>query len=62
MKFEKAVQKSIKEFLAGRMPEKIMEMSEGELQYTPEYFDEMQENYNNTEVVNPEEMETADDA
>tara|TARA_R110002074_G_scaffold197498_2_gene364475 strand:+ start:266 stop:454 length:189 start_codon:yes stop_codon:yes gene_type:complete len=62
MKFEQAVQKSIKSFLKGDMPEKLTEMSEDGLTYTPDFFDEMQKNYKNTEVVEPKEMEDADDA
>jgi|TARA_R110002153_G_scaffold260663_1_gene420778 hypothetical protein len=57
MKFEQAVQKSIKSFLKGDMPEKLMEMKEGGLMYTPEFFDDMQENYKSAEAQPPEETE-----
>jgi len=60
MKFEQAVQKSIKSFLKGDMPEKLMEMKEGGLMYTPEFFDDMQENYKSAEAQPPEETEVDD--
>jgi len=60
MKFEQAVQKSIKSFLKGDMPEKLMEMKEGGLMYTPEFFDDMQEQYKSAEAQPPEETEVDD--
>tara|TARA_B100000768_G_scaffold181497_1_gene204743 strand:+ start:95 stop:277 length:183 start_codon:yes stop_codon:yes gene_type:complete len=60
MKFEQAIQKSIKTFLKGDMPEKLMEMSEDGLTYTPEFFDQMQEQYKSAEAQPPEETELDD--
>lgn len=51
MKFEQVVEKSIKAFLDGKMPEKLMEASGGALLYTPEYMDELEESLMNDEVV-----------
>jgi hypothetical protein len=39
MKFEDAITESIKAFLAGNVPEKLAEMKEGGLTYTPQWFD-----------------------
>jgi hypothetical protein len=50
MKFNAAVEKSIKAFLDGKMPEKLMEVSEEELIYTPEYMDALEEEFLNEEV------------
>jgi len=43
MKFEDAVQKSVKLFLDGKMPPKTADIAENGRMYTPEYFDELEE-------------------
>jgi len=43
MTFNEAVKKSIKVFLKGKMPMKTSELKEDGLVYTPEYFDELEE-------------------
>jgi hypothetical protein len=43
MTFDEAVKKSIKVFLKGGMPMKTGELKEDGLFYTPEYFDELEE-------------------
>jgi len=43
MTFNEAVKKSIKVFLKGKMPMKTSELKEDGLFYTPEYFDELEE-------------------
>ena len=43
MKFEDAVKKSVKSFMAGKMPTATSELIEGGIFYTPEYFDELAE-------------------
>ena len=43
MTFDDAVKKSIKVFLQGKMPRKTGELAEEGLFYTPEYFDELEE-------------------
>tara|TARA_S200000501_G_scaffold378045_1_gene438834 strand:- start:1739 stop:1960 length:222 start_codon:yes stop_codon:yes gene_type:complete len=43
MTFDQAIAKSIKTFLDGKMPEKLIEVSEGELKYTPEYLDQYEQ-------------------
>jgi len=45
MKFEDAVKKSIKGFLAGKSAEKTSENAEGGLYYTQEFFDEFEEKF-----------------
>lgn len=44
MKFEDAIEKSIKAFIVNKqIPEKLNELKEGGIKYTPEYFDEFVE-------------------
>jgi hypothetical protein len=43
MTFDEAVKKSIKVFLQGKMPMKTSELTEEGLFYTPEYFDELED-------------------
>jgi hypothetical protein len=43
MKFEDAIVESIKSFLAGNIPEKLNEMKEGGITYTPKWFDALEE-------------------
>ena len=43
MTFQDAVKKSIKQFMDGKMPKNLMEVSGGEVKYTPEYFDQLEE-------------------
>ena len=43
MTFDQAIAKAIKTFLSGKMPEKLMEVSEGNLKYTPEYLDQYEQ-------------------
>lgn len=43
MTFDEAVKKSIKVFLKGKMPMKTGELKADGLFYTPEYFDELEE-------------------
>lgn len=58
MKFEDAVEKSIKAFLKGKMPEELMKVQEGEILYTPEYMDELEADLADME---PEEEVEEDD-
>ena len=51
MKFQDAIKKSIKSFQEGNMPKNLMELSEGNLLYTPDYFDELEESL--MEKANP---------
>lgn len=43
MTFLDAVQKSVKQFLDGKMPKNLMEIKEGRVKYTPDYFDGFEE-------------------
>ena len=43
MKFEHAVVKSVKRFLDGKMPINSNGLKEGGLIYTPDYFDQLEE-------------------
>jgi hypothetical protein len=47
MKFEDAIVESIKAFLGGNVPEKLAEMKEGGLTYTPQWFDAFEETIKN---------------
>ena len=43
MTFDQAVKKSIKVFMQGKLPMKTDQLKEEGLFYTPEYFDELEE-------------------
>jgi hypothetical protein len=42
MKFEDAVKKSIKSFLAGKAPKETAGVMGGDMFFTPDYFDELE--------------------
>lgn len=58
MKFEDAIEKSIKAFLKGKLPEELVKVTEGNILYTPDYMDELEAELADME---PEE-EVEDDA
>lgn len=63
MKFEEAIEKSIKAFMEGRMPENLNATKEGGLKYTPEYFDDFeQELKDRVEAPSKSKKTEADDA
>ena len=43
MTFDEAIKKSIKVFLNGKMPMKTGELKEDGLRFTPEYFDDLED-------------------
>tara|TARA_R110001592_G_scaffold120466_5_gene324743 strand:- start:847 stop:1041 length:195 start_codon:yes stop_codon:yes gene_type:complete len=45
MTFDEAVKKSIKNFLKGKMPMETGSLTEGGLFYTPEYFDDLEQQF-----------------
>ena len=51
MDFTSAIKKSIANFLEGKVPESLLELKEGELIYTPEYFDALEEDFNLVPVI-----------
>jgi len=55
MDFTSAIKKSIANFLEGKVPESLMELKEGELIYTPEYFNELEEDLKNEPEVKKED-------
>ena len=55
MKFADAVEKSIKAYLDGKLPEELMKSSGEDIIYTPEYMDELEEQLSEVE---PEVEET----
>jgi len=59
MNFNDAVTKSIKNFMDGKMPKNLTEVTEGEIMYTPEYFDGFAESLK--EDPAPEEEEDEDE-
>ena len=56
MTFEEAIVVSVRKYYQGKMPEKLMETKEGELKYTREYFDELEE-----ELLNPKKKTKEDE-
>ena len=50
MKFDDAIKKSIKAFLDGKLPDKLIEVQGKEIIYTPEYMDELEEQLTEPEV------------
>lgn len=50
MKFEDAIEKSIKAFLDGKLPEELVKVQDGEILYTPEYMDEMEEDFSDLDL------------
>ena len=57
MKFEDAVEKSIKSFLKGRVPEELMKVQGDPVIYTPDYMDELEEDLADMEPIDEEEVE-----
>ena len=43
MTFEEAIVISVRKYYAGKDPEALRESAEGEMKYTREYFDELEE-------------------
>lgn len=60
MQFQDAVKKSIEMFLDGKMPEKTASLAEsGQLMFTHEYFDLLEEEVLGEPVEKEEEVEDA---
>lgn len=57
MKFEDAIEKSIKSFLKGNMPEELMKVQGNPVIYTPEYMDELEEDLADMEPRDEDEVE-----
>ena len=57
MKFEDAIEKSIKSFLKGNMPEELMKVQGDPVIYTPEYMDELDEDLADMEPLDEDEVE-----
>lgn len=58
MKFEDAVEKSIRSFMKGRLPDELMKVQGEPILYTPEYMDELEEEMADME---PEEEDDVED-
>jgi len=54
MKFEDAIEKSIKSFLKGRLPEELMKVQGNPVVYTPDYMDELEEDLADMEPLEDE--------
>lgn len=54
MTFEDAIIKSIKNFMSGKVPEKLNAVTEEGLKYTPEYFDEFELDLDSNKTVDEE--------
>ena len=57
MKFEDAVEKSIRAFLKGNLPEELTKVQGTEILYTPEYMEEFAEELATADVEEDEEVE-----
>ncbi len=57
MKFEDAIEKSIKSFLKGRLPEELMKVQGDPVIYTPDYMDELEEDLADMEPEDEDEVE-----
>ena len=57
MQFDEAVLLSIKKFKEGKMLNNTSEVKDGEIYYTPEYFDGLQEALNNDVEVEDKELD-----
>lgn len=57
MKFEDAIEKSIKSFLKGRLPEELMKVQDKPVMYTPDYMDELEEDLADMEPLAEDEVE-----
>jgi hypothetical protein len=57
MKFEDAIEKSIKSFLKGRTPEELMKVQDSPVIYTPDYMDELEEDLADMEPIDEEEVD-----
>lgn len=58
MRFEDAVKKSIKAFIAGKMPQELSRQADTEIMFTPEYFDKMESDLD----LSPSEEESEDES
>ena len=60
MKFEDAVHKAIKSYMAGKLPTELEKVTGEPLVYTLEYFDELEEELSVEEPELEEEEDNAD--
>lgn len=58
MDFTRAVKKSVTNFMAGKMPEALNELKEGTLVFTPDYFNELEQELKDGPVI---EEDTSDE-
>ena len=58
MDFTSAVKKSVTNFMAGKMPEALNELKEGTLVFTPDYFNELEQELKDGPVI---EEDTSDE-
>lgn len=57
MKFEDAVEKSIRAFLKGKLPEELMKAQGEPVLYTPEYMEEFSEELVSADLEEEEEVD-----
>ena len=57
MKFEDAIEKSIKSFLNGNLPEELMKVQDSPVMFTPEYMDELEIDIADMEPEDEDEVE-----
>ena len=63
MEYRDVVRQSIKRFMAGETPEQLSSLKEEGLKYTPDYFDELEEELlgEKAEKTDDKESEDGDD-
>jgi len=57
MKFEDAIEKSIKSFLNGNLPEELMRVQDNPVLFTPEYMDDLEIDLADMEPEDEDEVE-----
>jgi len=60
MQYDEIVRQSVKAFKKGRLPEQISSRKEEGLKYTPEYFDQLEEDLLGNDTTPEEDTDEAD--
>lgn len=56
MKFEDAIEKSIRAFLKGNLPQELTRVQDAEVIHTPEYMDELAADLADVEMIDEDEV------
>jgi len=60
MEYDQIIRQSVKAFKEGRLPEQISARKEAGLKYTPEYFDQLEEDLLGNDTTPEEDTDEAD--